>query len=158
MKEILALLKQNARLSNAELAAMTGHTEEEVAAMIAKMEHDGIIRGYSVIVDDELADRDMVSAYIELKVTPKPDCGFEEIARVITAYPEVESVTLMSGGYDLGLTVRGSNLRDIAAFVAQRLSALDGVLSTATHFVLKHYKEKGILIIEEPDDERSVVS
>ncbi len=158
MREILALLKQNARLSNADIAAMTGHTEDEVARMIADMEHAGIIRGYSVIVDDELADHDMVSAYIELKVTPQPDSGFEEIARVITAYPEVESVTLMSGGYDLGLTVRGSNLRDIAAFVAQRLSALDGVISTATHFVLKHYKEKGILIIEEPSDERSAVS
>ncbi|MDD5947024.1 MAG: Lrp/AsnC family transcriptional regulator [Oscillospiraceae bacterium] len=158
MKEILTLLKQNARLSNGELAAMTGRTEEEVAEKIAKMEHDGIIRGYSVIVDDELADNNMVSAYIELKVTPKPDCGFEEIARIITTYPEVESVTLMSGGYDLGLTVRGTNLRDIAAFVAQRLSTLDGVLSTATHFVLKRYKEKGILIMEEPHDERSVVS
>ncbi len=155
-KELLHLLKQNARLSNAELAVMLGTTEEAVAAAIAELEHSGVIRGYSVIVDEELADRDAVSAYIELKVTPQPDCGFDELAKVVMTYDEVESVTLMSGGYDLGLTVTGYSLRDIAAFVAQRLSTLDGVLSTTTHFVLKRYKEKGICITEEQCDERGV--
>lgn len=158
MKELLHLLKQNARLSNAELAAMLGKSEAEVAAEIAELEKSGVIRGYSVILDEELADRDAVSACIELKVTPKPDCGFDELAKVVMAYDEVESVTLMSGGYDLSLTVTGYSLRDIAAFVAQRLSTLDGVLSTTTHFVLKRYKEKGISILEEQDDERGVVS
>ena len=156
MKELIALLKQNARLSNAELAKMLGSTEEAVAKQIAELEQSGVIRGYSVIVDEERADRDAVSAYIELKITPQPDCGFDEIARIISGLEEVESVTLMSGGYDLGITITGTGLRDIAGFVAQRLATLDGVLSTRTHFVLKRYKEKGILIQEEPGDERGV--
>jgi DNA-binding Lrp family transcriptional regulator len=145
MKELLQLLKQNARLSNAELAAMLGKTEAEVAAEIQKLESEGVIRGYSVIIDEELADRDAVSAYIELKITPQPDCGFDEIARLISGFEEVESVTLMSGGYDLGITISGRGLRDIAGFVSQRLATLDGVLSTRTHFVLKRYKEKASL-------------
>ena len=156
MKELLQLLKQNARLSNAELAAMLGKSEAEVAKQIAEMESAGVIRGYSVILDEELADRDTVSAYIELKVTPQPDCGFDELARIISGFEEVEGVTLMSGGYDLGITITGSGLRDIALFVAQRLATLDGVLSTRTHFVLKRYKDKGIFIQEEPSDERGV--
>lgn len=156
MNELLKLLKQNARLSNAELAAMLGTDEKSVAEQIHTMEQQGIIRGYSVILDEELADRDAVSAYIELKITPQPDCGFDELARIISAFEEVESVTLMSGGYDLGITISGSGLRDIAGFVAQRLATLDGVLSTRTHFVLKRYKEKGIFIQEEPGDERGV--
>lgn len=156
MKELLQLLKQNARLSNAELGAMLGKSEQEVAQEIADLEQQGVIRGYSVIVDEELADRDTVSAYIELKITPQPDCGFDELARIISGFDEVESVTLMSGGYDLGITISGSGLRDIAGFVAQRLATLDGVLSTRTHFVLKRYKEKGIFILEEPGDERGV--
>lgn len=156
MKELLQLLKQNARLSNAELGAMLGRTEQEVSQQITELEESGVIRGYSVIIDEELADRDAVSAYIELKITPQPDCGFDELARILSAYEEIESVTLMSGGYDLGITISGSGLRDIATFVAQRLAALDGVLSTRTHFVLKRYKEKGILIQDEPDDERGV--
>ena len=156
MKELLQLLKQNARLSDAELGAMLGRPAETVAAQIKEMEEQGIIRGYSVIVDEELADRDGVSAYIELKITPQPDCGFDDLARIISGFDEVESVTLMSGGYDLGITISGNGLRDIAGFVAQRLATLDGVLSTRTHFVLKRYKEKGILIQEEPGDERGV--
>lgn len=156
MKELLQLLKQNARLSNAELAAMLGKQEADVAAEIAELEAAGVIRGYSVILDEELADRESVSAYIELKVTPQPDCGFDELARIISGFEEVEGVTLMSGGYDLGITVGGSGLRDIALFVAQRLATLDGVLSTRTHFVLKRYKDKGILIQEESGDERGV--
>lgn len=156
MNELLTLLKQNARLSNSELAAMLGKTEAEIAAEIAKLEQDGVIRGYSVILNEELANRDAVSAYIELKVTPQPESGFDELARSITAFDEVESVTLMSGGYDLGLTITGTSLREIASFVSQRLAPLGGVLSTVTHFVLKRYKEKGILITEEQDDERGV--
>jgi len=156
MNGLLQLLKQNARLSNAELAAMLGTDEQSVKQQIAELEQKGVIRGYSVIVDEELADRNSVSAYIELKVTPQPDCGFDELARIISGFEEVEGVTLMSGGYDLGITITGSGLRDIALFVAQRLATLDGVLSTRTHFVLKRYKDKGILIQEEPGDERGV--
>ncbi|MBR6718519.1 MAG: Lrp/AsnC family transcriptional regulator [Oscillospiraceae bacterium] len=156
MKELLQLLKQNARLSNAELAAMLGRDEATVARQITELEETGVIRGYSVIVDEELADKDEVSAYIELKVTPQPDCGFDELARMISTFESVESVTLMSGGYDLGITITGTGLRDIASFVAQRLATLNGVLSTRTHFVLKRYKEKGILIQDEISDERGV--
>ncbi len=157
-KELLQLLKQNARLSNEELAVMLNTTKTIVADTIATLEHTGVIKGYSVIVDEELAERDTVSAYIELRITPQPNCGFDELARAISSYEEVDSVTLMSGSYDLGLTVTGKSLRDIANFVAQRLSTINGVLSTATHFVLKRYKEKGILIQGESEDERSVVS
>lgn len=158
MNELLHLLKQNARLSNEELGAMLGISPAEVAAQIKKLEEDGIIKGYSVVLNDELANKDTVTAFIELKVTPKRDCGFEELAKTVMMYDEVESVSLMSGAYDLAVTVTGSSLKVIALFVAQRLSTIDGVLSTATHFVLKRYKEKGIFIEQEPVDERGMVS
>ena len=158
MNELLHLLKQNARLSNEELAAMLGTTPAEVAAQIKKLEDDGIIKGYSVVLNDELANKDTVTAFIELKVTPKRDCGFEDLAKTVMMYDEVESVSLMSGAYDLAVTVTGSSLKVIALFVAQRLSTIDGVLSTATHFVLKRYKEKGIFIEQEPAAERGMVS
>ena len=158
MNELLHLLKQNARLSNEELAAMLGTTPAEVAAQIKKLEDDGIIKGYSVVLNDELANKDTVTAFIELKVTPKRDCGFEDLAETVMMYDEVESVSLMSGAYGLAVTVTGSSLKVIALFVAQRLSTIDGVLSTATHFVLKRYKEKGIFIEQEPADERGMVS
>ena len=158
MNELLHLLKQNARLSNEELAAMLGTTPAEVAAQIKKLEDDGIIKGYSVVLNDELANKDTVTAFIELKVTPKRDCGFEDLAKTVMMYDEVESVSLMSGAYDLAVTVTGSSLKVIALFVAQRLSTIDGVLSTATHFVPKRYKAKGLFIAQEPADERGMVS
>lgn len=158
MDTLLGLLKQNARLSNAQLAAMLSMTEDEVAAKIEEYEKAGIIKGYSVILDEEKADKDLVTAFIELKVTPQPEFGFDEIARTVMMYDEVESVALMSGAYDLAVTVSGTNLKEFALFVAQRLSTIDGVLSTATHFVLKRYKEKGIFIGAEAADERGFVS
>ena len=158
MDTLLSLLKQNARFSNEQLAAMTGTSEAAVAEKIEAFEKEGIIKGYSVILDEEKADKDLVTAFIELKVTPQADCGFDEIAKTVMSYNEVESVSLMSGAYDLAVTVSGTNLKEIALFVAQRLSTIDGVLSTATHFVLKRYKEKGILIGVEETDERGFVS
>ena len=154
MNELLHLLKQNARLSNEELAAMLGTTPAEVAAQIKKLEDDGIIKGYSVVLNDELANKDTVTAFVELKVTPKRDCGFEDLAKTVMMYDEVESVSLMSGAYDLAVTVTGSSLKVIALFVAQRLSTIDGVLSTATHFVLRTYKKEGRLYQDEEIDER----
>lgn len=159
MNQLISLLKQNARFSNEELASMLGTTPQEVAAQIKELEDTGIIKGYSVIIDENRADKDMVIANIELKVTPQRDCGFDKLAKTVMMYDEVESISLMSGSYDLSVTVKGRNLKDIALFVAQRLSTLEGVISTTTHFVLKTYKEKGIFISEEEDaDERSCIA
>ncbi|MCD7890325.1 MAG: Lrp/AsnC family transcriptional regulator [Ruminococcus sp.] len=157
MNDIIAILQQNARISDAELAEMLGITAPEAAAQIKKLENDGVIKGYSVILDDELYDNSTVYATIELKVTPQRDCGFDDIAKTIMMYDEVESVSLMSGSYDLAVEVKGTNLKDVALFVSERLSTIDGVLSTATHFILKRYKEKGIFINREDIDERGFV-
>lgn len=156
MKDIVKILQQNARISDRELAEILGVTEAEAAEEIKKLEDSGIIKGYSVIVDDELYDKSLVCATIELKVTPQRDCGFDDIAKTIMMYDEVESISLMSGAYDLSLEVKGNNLRDVALFVSERLATIDGVLSTATHFILKKYKEKGIFIDAEEDDERGL--
>lgn len=157
MDTLIKLLKHNARLSCKELAAMTGMSEADVEKKIKEYEHNGIIKGYSAIVADE-ADEDNVTAFIEVKVTPKADCGFDDIAKTIMMYDEVESLTLMSGSFDLAITISGTNYKEIALFVAQRLSTIDGVISTTTHFTLKRYKEKGIFIEDEATDERGFVS
>ena len=156
MTDLLNLLKENARLSNAQLADMLGKTEAEVAAEIADLEKKGVIRGYTTIINDELAGDDEVEALIELRVTPKHDTGFDDVAKTIMLYDEVESVSLMSGKYDLALTVKGRSLKEVAMSVSQRLSAMEGVLETATSFVLKRYKDKNILIEGEERDERSM--
>ncbi len=158
MKKLLELLKHNARLSNEQLAVMLDTTADDIAAKIAAYEQQGIIMGYSALINEEKLDRENVTAYIEVKVTPKPDRGFDELAATIKKYDEVDSVFLMSGGYDLAVTVKGNSLRDVALFVSERLSVLDGVISTATHFVLQRYKEKGIIFGGESHDERSLVS
>lgn len=158
MNDLIKLLNQNARFSNEELAAMLGTTPKDIADQIEQLEKNGVIKGYSVILDESLADKDMVMAIIELKVTPQRDCGFDEIAKTIMMYDEVDNISLMSGSYDLSVTVKGKNLQDIALFVAQRLSTIEGVLSTTTHFILKTYKEKGIFIEDEDKDERGFVA
>ena len=158
MKELIDLLRQNARFSNEQLAEMLGTTADDIEQQIQKLENDGIIKGYSAIIDENRADKDMVIANIELKVTPQRDCGFDELAKTVMMYDEVESISLMSGSYDLLVTVKGKNLKEIALFVAQRLSTIDGVLSTTTHFVLKTYKEKGIFIEDEDVDERNMIA
>lgn len=153
--KLISLLKQNARLSDEQLAVMLGITREEVAAEIRKLEENGVIMGYSAIVNEEKINDEKVTAVIELRVTPQKDCGFEEIAKTITAYEEVESLSLMAGAYDLAVTVKGDSVKEIAMFVSQRLAPLSGVISTATYFVLKTYKEKGICISGEEKDERN---
>ncbi|MBQ8297716.1 MAG: Lrp/AsnC family transcriptional regulator [Ruminococcus sp.] len=157
MKDIIAILQQNARISDAELGQMLGISAEEAAAEIKKLEDKGIIKGYSVILNDELYDNSLVYATIELKVTPQRDHGFDDLAKTIMMYDEVDSVSLMSGAYDLAVEVKGNNLKDVALFVSERLSTIEGVLSTATHFILKKYKEKGIFINSEETDERGFV-
>ena len=156
MDALLKLLKTNARISNAELAVLLNETEASVAARIADYEKKGMIKGYSTIINDDLVNKDQVVAYIELKVTPQARFGYDQIAKTISGYDEVESVALMSGAYDLAITVLGQNIRDISSFVAQRLAPIDGVISTTTHFFLQKYKENGILLCGEPGDERGM--
>lgn len=155
--KIISILQQNARISNTALGEILGVSPERASAEIHKLEDEGIIRGYSVILDDDKFDKSTVYASIHLKVTPQRDCGFDDIAKTIMMYDEVESVSLMSSGaYDLSVDVKGNNLKDVAFFVSERLATIDGVLSTSTHFILKKYKEKGIFIDDDEDDERGL--
>lgn len=159
MDKLLKLLNENARLSCSQLAVMLNTTEHDVEERIAAYEKEGVIRGYSTIVNWEKADANHASALIELRVTPKRDRGFDEIAGRIMQFEEVESVCLMSGGFDLAVRVNGKSMQEIAMFVAKRLSTLDSVLSTATHFVLTRYKEGGVILEtdKEQDERRSVL-
>ena len=154
MDQLVQILADNARLISQQLAAMTGSTPQEVEKRLAALQSEGVIRGYKAVVDWDKAGRDFCTARIELKVTPKSGMGFDEIASTIAQFDEVESVELMSGGYDLGLTVTGKSLQDVAMFVAQRLAPLDSVVSTATHFVLRSYKQGGIMTCGQEQDER----
>lgn len=154
MERLLQLLKENARASSEQLAVMLNTTKEEVEKAIADYEKKGVIKGYQALINWEKADENHASALIELKVSPKRDRGFDEIANRIMAFSEVESVSLMSGGFDLAVIVSGKSMQDIAMFVARRLSPLDGVLATATHFFLTRYKEGGISFVDEETDER----
>lgn len=156
MDKLLRLLEDNARMSNEQLAVMLDTSEEEIAAAIAQYEKEGVIHGYTALIDWEKTGRDLVEARIEICVSPKKDRGFEEIAETIAEFDEVQTIYLMSGGYDLALTVKGKTFKEIAMFVAHRLSPLDSVLSTSTHFVLRKYKERGFKVAGEERDERSV--
>ena len=155
---LLKLLSKNARTKNEDLAAMTGRSEAEVEKEIKKMEADGLIRGYKAVIDWERMDSAYVSAIIELKVTPKAGLGFEEVARRVMRYPEVESVYLMSGGYDLSVVVKGKTFQEVALFVAKELSTIDSVISTSTHFVLRRYKELDVDLVEATGDDRGTFS
>ncbi|MBR4224970.1 MAG: Lrp/AsnC family transcriptional regulator [Oscillospiraceae bacterium] len=157
MDQLLTLLKENARLSTSELATMTGMTEAAVAAKIAAYENNGTIRGYQAIINEELADKNALTCFIEVKVTPKAKQGFDELANTIMGFDGVESVYLMSGSFDLAVTLSGTDYKEIALFVARRLSTLDGVVSTSTHFVLKRYKDRGVCMDTEID-ERGLVA
>ena len=156
--ELLKLLSDNARLTNEELSIMTQLSEDEIRSMILAMESEGIIRGYKAVVDWERLDDFHVSALIELKVTPKVGLGFEEVATKISKYPQVESVFLMSGGYDLSVMVKGRTFQEVAMFVAKELSTIDSVVSTATHFILRRYKEFDVELMSDPHDDREVIS
>ena len=154
----LDLLRQNARLSNKELATMLGETEENVAAEIKRLENEGIIMGYSAIINEEKVDENGVTAIIDIKITPVKDCGFDDLAHTIMSYEEVDSVFLLSGANDLSVTISGTSLRNVALFVSERLAVLDGVLATTTHFILRRYKEKGHIFSEDSFDDRGLVS
>ena len=152
--KLLKLLGKNARYNVSDLATMLGITEDEVKAQIVEMEKSGLIRGYKTVIDWEKLDTAAVSALIELKVSPQADFGFEEIAKRVMMYDEVESVYLMSGGYDLCVMVRGKTFQQVAMFVAKELSTIDAVVSTATHFILRRYKELDVVLCGDEGDDR----
>ncbi len=152
MEQILELLQDNAQLTPKQLSVMLNESEEAVAKAIAQYQREGVIRGYHALVNWERTETQKASALIELKVTPKKDTGFDEIAGRIMNFPEVESVYLMSGGYDLAVTVTGRTMQDVAMFVQKRLATIDGVLSTATHFVLTKYKDGGVIFQSEYEE------
>ncbi len=153
-KKILKLLSKDAKMSTADIATVVGISEEEAIKEIKEMEDTGIIRGYKTVIDWENVESDSVSAIIELKVTPKVGYGFEEIAEKIAKYPQVESVYLMSGVYDLSVVVKGASFHEVAQFVAKELSTIESVTSTATHFVLRRYKEFNVSLGTSDVDER----
>jgi DNA-binding Lrp family transcriptional regulator len=158
MDAIIDLLQKNALMPRDEMARLLNMTTAEVEAAIAKLEADGIILGYQPVLNREKWDTDKVTAVIEVKITPERDGGFDRIASRIARFPEVQSCYLVSGGYDLLILVEAPNLRAAAAFVAERLSTIDAVQSTATHFRLKTYKENGTFHTFEASSERLSVT
>lgn len=155
--KLLAILEKNSRISVEQLAAMLDVSEEEVVALLKKLEQDRTILGYHTIIDWEKAGKETVTALIEVKVTPQRGLGFDKIAERIYQFPEVISVFLMSGGFDLTVVVEGKTMKDVALFVAQKLAPMEGVLSCATHFVLKKYKQDGFIFGPEPKDQRAAI-
>lgn len=155
---LIKLLRQDSSLSHATMGAMLCRTDDEICAEIARLEAAGVILGYRAVVNEEKLGREMVRAVIEVKITPERGGGFDKLAERISKYDEVRSCHLMSGGYDLMVEVEGSDLREVAAFVSEKLSTLQGVLSTATHFVLRAYKEQGVLMKREAAEERLSVT
>lgn len=155
MDNLLKLLNANAKFGIDDMAAALGEDKDAVAARIAEYEKSGVILGYKPVINWELANEDIIHARIELKVIPKQTMGFEEIAETIAGFDEVETVYLMSGSYDLALTISGKSFKDVAMFVAKKLSPLESVQSTSTSFVLRKYKERG-LVINHRVDEREV--
>lgn len=152
-EKIIKLLEENARYSDEQIAVMLGLTTEEVTKTIEKLEKDGVICGYKAVVNREMLNSNEVTAFIELKVVPKADLGFEEIAQTIAEFSEVHEVYLMSGGYDLAIILKGTNFKNVALFVAQRLAMLDSIVSTATHFVLTPYKQNGVIMNDKESSE-----
>lgn len=157
--EILRLLENNSRLTAEDIGIMIGADKEQVAATIKEMEADQIICGYNTLINWEHTERhDVVTALIEVRVTPQRGEGFDKVAERIYQFPEVKSVYLMSGGFDFTVIIEGKTMKEVAMFVGQKLAPLEAVLSTATHFVLKKYKDYGVIFEEEKKDERMIVS
>lgn len=158
MDHVLALLQENARISLEDAARQLSLSTDEVAAAIDQLEKKGIIRGYKAIVNDDKLEGNSVTAVIEVKVQPEREGGFDRIASRLAFHPEVTSMYLMSGQYDLMLFVEGSDLRTVASFVSEKLSSIPGVTGTATHFRLKTYKHHGVLMERQHEIERLQVS
>jgi len=158
MDELLKLLKSDARLTPETLAEMLDIPQDEVCQRIRQYEENGVIRGYKTVINEDKLKLDRVRAAIEVKMKPERGGGYNHTAERISKFPEVESLFLMSGGYDLLIFVKGSSLQEVARFVSERLSTLDGILSTSTHFTLKTYKDQGVLMHAEERHERLKVS
>ena len=158
MDSLLKLLRENAAVKPSQLAAMLNLPEAEVLARIKTYEYDRIILGYRAILNEEKLGVETVRAVIEVKITPERGGGFDRLAERIAKYSEVNSCYLMSGGYDLLVVVEGKNLRDVASFVSEKLATIQGVLSTATHFMLKPYKEQSVLMSHQQTEERLAVT
>jgi DNA-binding Lrp family transcriptional regulator len=158
MDPLLKLLHDNAALKAAELGAMLNEPEDVITARVKAYETDQVILGYRAILNEEKLGLDIVRAVIEVKITPERGGGFDRLAERIARYNEVHSCHLMSGGYDLLVIVEGTNLREVATFVSEKLATIQGVLSTATHFMLKPYKEQGVLMKRDVNEERLAIT
>lgn len=159
MNKLLKLLSENSKYTSSELAMILGEPEDYIKAQIKEYEDKGIIKGYKAIVNWEKLEEKEVSAIIEVKVAPERETGFDRIAEKILAFDEVKSVSLIAGPYDLSLVVTGKTMNDVASFVSRRLSPIANVLSCQTNFILKNYKDGGVVMIEtiEEKDQRSLV-
>lgn len=157
-EKILNFIEKNSRVDLKELAVLLGMNEVDVANELAAMEAEGIICGYHTIIDWEKVTEERVNALIEVKVTPQRGKGFDEIAERIYKYPEVSACYLMSGGFDLLVSIEGKSLKEISMFVSQKLSTLDSILSTTTHFILKKYKDHGTIMHRKYEDERMIMT
>ncbi len=157
-RKILELMERDSRFTSAQMAGMLGADVEEVEREIARMEKDRIIVGQYTVVNWDKAGEDGVTALVDVKVAPEREVGFDAIANRICRFPEVKSVYLMSGLYDLSVTVHGKDLKDISTFISQKLATLPSVQGTTTHFVLKRYKQEGFIFDDKESDRRLVVS
>ena len=156
--ELLSIIEKNSRIDLNDLAVRLGREEIDVANELAKLEQEGVICGYHTLINWEMTDIEKVTALIEVKVTPQRGQGFDRLASRLYNYPEVRDVYLISGGFDLLVTLEEKSLKEIAMFVSEKLSTLDSILSTGTHFILKKYKDHGTIVDKHIKDEREVVS
>ncbi|MCM1568994.1 MAG: Lrp/AsnC family transcriptional regulator [Roseburia sp.] len=157
-EELLTIIEKNSRMDLKELAVILGKEEIDVANELAALEAEGVICGYNTLINWENTSIDKVTALIEVRVTPQRGQGFDTIAERIYQYPEVRSVYLISGGYDLLVILEGKTLREVSSFVSDKLSTLETVLSTATHFILKKYKDYGTIFGQKKQDEREMIT
>ena len=157
-ERILAVIEKNSRIDIKDLATLLGEDEVAVANEIAEMEKERIICGYHTLIDWDKTGDEKVTALIEVRVTPQRGMGFDKVAERIYQYNEVEAVYLMSGGYDFTVMIEGKTMRQVAQFVSDKLAPMESVLSTATHFILKKYKDHGTIIAEEEQDERMLIT
>ncbi len=159
INDILNILDKSAeRVDYDKIAQMLGKTESEVASIVKGLEKENIIVGYKTMINWERTDKELVTALIELKITPQRGEGFDKVAEKIYKYPQVKSLYLMSGSYDLAVIIEGHTMKDVALFVAEKLAPMDHILSTATHFMLKKYKDDGLIFYGKEQDTRQVIT